>query len=146
MDLHWLAPDDDLALLIVGKFLDSIYDLRGGTIRNILNLCSSHVMSINAGKTELAQVTRSKLIQGVTLDSRLTQGRHLVNMTRKAIMAIWVCRRTGANIWWQVAIRDLDSNITTFRLFPECTQTIKYTVAGLLCFSRRDPRTTLWCR
>jgi hypothetical protein len=111
---------DDVCLLAVGKFPNTVSGLMQWALSTIETWCNEVGLSVNPDKTELVAFTWKRKLQGlfqprlfgvplrlsrsvkylgVTLDSRLTWKEHVEAKARKAQNLLWACRRSFGVRW-----------------------------------------------
>ena len=105
---------DDICLLAVGKFPNTVSGLIQWALGTIEFWCGEHGLSVNPDKTGLVVFTRKRKLSGffqprlfgkvlqrsmsvkylgVILDSQLTWREHVAVKVRKAHNSLWACRR-----------------------------------------------------
>ena len=113
---------DDICLLAVGKFPNTVSGLMQWALSTVEIWCNEVRLSVNPNKTELVAFTRKRKLQGffephffgvklslsgsvkylgVILDSRLTWREHVEVKVRKAKAhnLLWACRRACGAAW-----------------------------------------------
>jgi len=111
---------DDICLLVVGKFPNTVSGLIQWALRTVEMLCDELGLSVNPDKTGLAAFTRRRKLPGffeprlfgttlywsmlvkylgVILDLWLTWREHAGVKMRKAHSLLWACRRTYGVTW-----------------------------------------------
>jgi hypothetical protein len=111
---------DDICLLEVGKFANTVTGLTQWALHTVEAWCSGHGLSINPDKTGLVAFTRKRKLPGffdprlfgrtlqcstsvkylgVFLDSRLTWSKYVDAKERKAHHLLWVCKRACGGAW-----------------------------------------------
>ena len=127
--LLWLLEDkkvfaqafaDDLAVIITGKFADTVCDRLNATLHVIHSWCLRNGLTVNARKTGLVMFTRNvrwgsytlptlagaeiQLAQtvkylGVHFDSKLTWKHHIQEQYQKSCRLLWCCRNAIGKTW-----------------------------------------------
>jgi len=111
---------DDICLLAVGKFPNTVSGLMQWALSTVEIWCSEVGLSVNPDKTGLVAFTRKRKLHGVfeprlsrvklslsgsvkylgvILDSRLTWKEHVEVKVRKAHNLLWACRRASRMGW-----------------------------------------------
>ena len=110
---------DDIHLLVVGKFPNTVSGLIQRALHTVEMWCDEIWLLVNPDKTGLVGFTRRKLPQffepclfgmtsghsmlvkylGVILDLRLTWREHMDAKVRKAHNLLWACRRACGVMW-----------------------------------------------
>lgn len=111
---------DDLALLIIGKFISVLCSLMQSALELVEQWCSANEQIANPDKTKLILFTKKRLVNGFSppkffgkeihlsgwvkylgliIDSMLKWELHLKTMIQKAITGLWQCRRTIGLNW-----------------------------------------------
>ena len=111
---------DDICLLTVGKFPNTISGLIQWALHTVETWCDEVGLSANPDKTGLFAFTRRRKLPGffepclfgttshcslsvkylgVILDSRLTWREHVDVKVRKAQNLLWICRRAYGVTW-----------------------------------------------
>jgi hypothetical protein len=111
---------DDICLLVVGKFPNTVSGLMQWALSTVEMWCNKVELSVNPDKTGLAAFTRKRKLQGffephffgvrlsvsgsvkylgVILDSRLTWREHVEGNMQKAHNLLWACRRACGAGW-----------------------------------------------
>ena len=118
-DIPAIGYADDLALIISGKYEDTITNRMQVALNLVLGWCRDIGLSINPAKADIVAFTRrykvalgplfidgtlvelSKEVKylGVVLDKRLNWNSHLDKMFTKATQAFWACRRLIGRTW-----------------------------------------------
>jgi ribonuclease HI len=121
-DAHLWAQGfaDDVAIVIIGKFLSTVCDLMQNAMDIVQNWCNEVGLSVNADKTTTVLFTRNRRLVGYTeptlfgraiglkdqvkylgviLDNKLTWNSHIDHRLRKATIALWQCRRAIGRTW-----------------------------------------------
>jgi hypothetical protein len=141
---------DDICLLTVGKFLNTVSGLMQWALSTAEIRCSEVRLSVNPDKIGLIAFTRKRKLQeffepqfsgvklslsglvkylGVILDSRLTWKEHVEVKVRKAHNLLWACRRAcgvgwglgpKAVHWLCVTIVHLTISFASLVWWPEC--------------------------
>ena len=117
---HAQSFADDLAVVIIGKFVSTICELMQHAFRLIENWCNDHEQSANPDKTKLILFTRNRTFQGfrapilfgkevnlsnstkvlgVILDAKLNFREHINNRLQKATATLWQCRKVYGKNW-----------------------------------------------
>lgn len=115
-----VAYADDVAILISGKFLDTLSDLAGRAIRKLDVWAREKGLNVNPGKTEMVLFTNSNNIRnfknprlkgerielkahakylGVILDSKLLWKLNVEDRIIKANKAFYTCNRLFGRKW-----------------------------------------------
>ena len=111
---------DNICLLAVGKFPNTVSELMQRALHTVEKWCSRVGLSVNPDKTNLVIFTRKRKLSGffeplffgvtlhrsesvkylgVILDSRLTRREHVNIKVKKAHNSLWACRRTFGAMW-----------------------------------------------
>ena len=111
---------DDICLLAVGKFPNTVSGLIQWALGTVEAWCGEHGLSVNPDKTGLVVFTRKRKLSGffqprlfgkvlqrsmsvkylgVILDSRLTWREHVAVKVKKAHNSLWACRRVCGRGW-----------------------------------------------
>ncbi|CAH2108833.1 unnamed protein product [Euphydryas editha] len=111
---------DDLAILIRGKFVNTICEVTNAALRIVEKWCGDNGLSVNPAKTELVMFTNNRIFGnyklpklfntelqlanevkylGVILDSKLNWGAHLDAKLSTATISFWQCRRMIGKTW-----------------------------------------------
>ena len=111
---------DDICLLEVGKFQNTVSELMQRAIHTVEKWCSSIGLSVNPNKTNIVIFTKKRKLSGsfepllfgvtlhrsdsvkylgVILDSRLTWREHVNIEVNKAHNSLWACRRSFGAMW-----------------------------------------------
>ena len=111
---------DDICLLVVGKFPNTLSGLIQWALRTVEEWCEGLGLSVNPDKTGLVAFTRKRKLPGffephlfgkilrrsmsvkylgVILDSRLTWKEHVDVKVKKAHNLMWACRRAYGVTW-----------------------------------------------
>jgi hypothetical protein len=111
---------DDICLLVIGKFLNTVSGLIQWALGTVEEWCGELGLSVNPDKTGLVVFTRKRKLPGffqlclfgrvlqcsrsvkylgVILDSRLTWREHVAVKVRKAQNSLWACRRACGRAW-----------------------------------------------
>jgi hypothetical protein len=111
---------DDICLLAIGKFPNTVSGLIQWALGTVEEWCGELGLSVNPDKTGLIvfarkrklpgfflplllgrAVQRSMLVKylGVLLDSRLTWREHVDAKVKKAQNSLWACRRACGGVW-----------------------------------------------
>ena len=118
--VHAQGYADDICLLVVGKFLNTVSGLIQWALGAVEAWCDGLGLSVNPDKTGLVAFTRKRKLSGffeprlfgkvlqrsmsvkylgVILDSRLTWREHVDAKVRKAHNSLWACRTAGGAVW-----------------------------------------------
>ena len=113
---------DDICLLAVGKFHNTVSGLIQWALHTVEEWCGGLCLSVNPDKTGLVAFTRKRKLPGffeprlfgkilhrsmsvkylvVILDSHLTWKEHVDVKVKKAHNLMWACRRTYGAAWGQ---------------------------------------------
>jgi hypothetical protein len=111
---------DDICLLAVGKFPNTVSGLIQGALGTVQKWCGEVSLSVNPEKPGLVAFTRRRKLAGffeprffgrtlqcsgsvkylgVILDSQLTWWEHVDVRVRKAQNLLWACRRACGRVW-----------------------------------------------
>jgi hypothetical protein len=111
---------DDICLLAIGKFPNTVSGLIQWALGTVEEWCSEHGLTVNPDKTRLVVFTRKRKLPGffqpclfgrtvqrsmlvkylgVILDSRLTWREHVDAKVKKAQNSLWACRRACGGAW-----------------------------------------------
>jgi hypothetical protein len=111
---------DDICLLAVGKFPNTVSGLIQWALLSVEEWCGEHGLTVNPGKTGLVAFTRKRKLPGffepklfgvplqrsrsikylgVILDQRLTWKEHIEAKVGKARNMMWACRRACGRRW-----------------------------------------------
>lgn len=111
---------DDLAILISGKFVNTICELTNAALKIVEQWCGENGLSVNPAKTELVMFTNNRVFGyyklpklfntelqlacevkylGVILDSKLNWGAHMEARLTTATICFWQCRRMIGKTW-----------------------------------------------
>jgi hypothetical protein len=111
---------DDICLLAVGKFPDTVSGLVQWALLSVEGWCDEHGLTVNPGKTGLVAFTRKRKLPGffepklfgvtmqcsrsikylgVILDERLTWKEHIEAKVERARNMMWACRRACGSRW-----------------------------------------------
>jgi hypothetical protein len=111
---------DDICLLAIGKFPNSVSGLIQWELDTVEEWCSMHGLTVNPDKTGLVVFTRKRKLPGffqpclfgrtlqrsmsvkylgVILDSQLTWKEHVDAKVKKAQNSLWACRRACGGAW-----------------------------------------------
>ncbi len=114
------AYADDLAIVILGKHLNTITDLMQGSLRVVDSWCKTKCLSVNAEKTEVLLFTTKRKTEravrleyqgvklnptkevkyrGVILDDELMWKAHVRAQVKKGLRALWSAMHTLAEPW-----------------------------------------------
>lgn len=115
-----IAYADDIVILVRGKFLTTISEIMESALKDIVKWASSNGLGVNPKKTELVLFTRRYKIPefplpkidgvplklsseakylGIILDSKLTWKRNIEERSKKAINALYTCRKLVGKNW-----------------------------------------------
>jgi hypothetical protein len=119
-DVYSQAYADDICLLVVGKFPNTVSVFIKWALYTTDAWCNKLGLLVNPDKTELVAFTRRRKLPGffeprlfgttlhrsisvkylgVILDSRLTWRKHMDVRVRKAQNVLWACRRAYGVTW-----------------------------------------------
>jgi hypothetical protein len=111
---------DDICLLVMGKFPNTVSELMQGALHTVEKWCGRVGLSVNPDKTDMVVFTmrrkldgffeplffgvtlhRSRAVKylGVILDSRLSWREHVKTKVMKAHNLLWACRRAFGKTW-----------------------------------------------
>lgn len=111
---------DDLAVILIGKFISSLCELMQHAFALIENWCTDHEQMANPDKTKIVLFTKRRQIQGfkapklfgkeihlsnsakilgVIIDAKLNFNLHIHDRINKATATLWQCRRTFGKTW-----------------------------------------------
>lgn len=115
-----VAYADDVAILVLGRFLSVISEIMEGALRTLSSWSRDCGLGVNAGKTELMlfttktkvpdfilprldgqtlQLSPSARYLGVILDTKLNWRLNVEYRAKRACMAFYACRRTFGRRW-----------------------------------------------
>ena len=111
---------DDLAIVISGKFPNTVSGLMQRALRIVQQWCNDQNLRVNPSKVEMVVFTRRRVLDGfvepvlydttlrisrtvkylgVILDSKLSWKDHIERQIQRATTTLWVCRRTFGKTW-----------------------------------------------
>lgn len=111
---------DDLAVLVTGRFLDTVCALMQNGLSMIEQWCHQYGLRVNPQKTEMVLFTNRRKIEafkapifyevslqrtdqvkylGLILDQKLNWKAHVERVCQKATVAFWQCRRAIGRTW-----------------------------------------------
>jgi len=120
LDYYCQFYADDGAVLIVGKFLNTVCDRMQEAIGLVEEWCVNNVLTVSAEKLELILFTNKRKLDGYTpiklqgkeiilrtqtkvlgviLDSKLSWKEHLQERCRKAVVSFWQLKRVIGKKW-----------------------------------------------
>lgn len=114
------AYADDVAILIRGKFFNTLCELTNGALGIVERWCAENSLSVNPAKTVLVPFTNKRNLGrhgritmfgadlalsekakylGLILDKKLTWSEHITTKCTKARLAFWACSRAIGRTW-----------------------------------------------
>ncbi|XP_050427717.1 uncharacterized protein LOC126837807 [Adelges cooleyi] len=115
------AYADDLAIVVAGKFPDTIMDLSQQALNTVHKWCSKYGLAINPSKAEIVMFTRKRLgvdntktlllsgqeisfkpevkYLGVILDKKLSWRAQVQDRVKRAMVTLWTCSRALGRTW-----------------------------------------------
>ena len=115
-----VAYDDDVVLLVGGKFITTISDILEGALSTLSNWACTKGLGVNPTKTELVLFTRKYKIPsfrlpslggvtltlsdeakylGTVLDRKLLWNRNVEERSKKGLMALYSCKNSIGKSW-----------------------------------------------